>query len=104
MTFVRLATVAGLLCVPFIVHPTAASAEIITANCTGMFDLEIYEMDAELESQEVEGIGMADFSMDEEFIVLTGDFGEYKFDLEAGTLYHDESDTGLYCTYSRAES
>jgi hypothetical protein len=69
-----------------------------------MFDLNIYKVDTELETQEVEGIGTADFAMDAEFIVLTGEFGEYKFDLEAGTLYHNESDTGLYCTYSRAES
>jgi len=51
-------------------------------------------------SQEVENIGMSDTVIDDEAIVLTGDFGEYRFDLNVGTLYHNGSDTGVYCTYS----
>ncbi|GKY89566.1 hypothetical protein [Sinisalibacter aestuarii] len=101
MTYLRKTSCAAFLGLAALVLPNAASAEIITANCTGMFDLNIYEMDTTLASQEVEKIGVAQFTVDDDFIVLTGDFGEYRFDLNAGTLYHNGSDTGLYCTYSR---
>ena len=77
-----------------------ASADVITANCTGMLNFDIYTFDTEKPTQEIENIGTAEFSMDEDFIYLRGTFGEYKFDLKAGTLYHNESDTSVYCTYS----
>jgi len=78
----------------------AASAESIVANCTGMVNFDIYTIDTQMASQEVENIGMSDTVIDDEAIVLTGDFGEYRFDLNVGTLYHNGSDTGVYCTYS----
>lgn len=81
----------------------AAPADIVTANCTGMLDLDIYTFDTTLDRQDIAGIGLADFTMDEDAIRLEGDFGSYRFDLNAGTLYHNDSDTGLYCTYKTRE-
>jgi len=80
--------------------PHMGWAENIVANCTGMLNLDIYTIDTEQATQDVENIGMADVMIDEEFIVLTGDFGEYKFDRNVGTLYHNGNDTSVYCTYS----
>ncbi len=77
-----------------------ASAGTITANCTGMFNLDIYEFDKTLAKQDVAGIGSADVTITDAEIVLKGAFGDYRFDLKAGTLYHNGSDTGVYCTYS----
>jgi hypothetical protein len=82
-----------------LIMPGLASATTITANCTGMLDLNIYEIDPTLETQEVEGIGLSTITKSDDEIRLAGDFGEYRFDLKAGTLYHNDSDTGLYCTY-----
>ncbi|MYA87350.1 MAG: hypothetical protein F4X97_02650 [Boseongicola sp. SB0662_bin_57] len=79
----------------------AGMAEKIEANCTGMVDFDIYTIDTEKPVQEIALIGKSTVAIDDEFIVLTGDFGEYKFDLNRGTLYRDGSDTGIYCTYSR---
>jgi hypothetical protein len=78
----------------------SATAEIITANCTGMLNFDIYKFDSEAPQQMVEGIGEANFELIEDSIILTGVFGEYRFNIEAGTLYHNGSDTGIYCTYT----
>lgn len=87
-----------------LMSPTVASAaETVTANCTGMLDLNVYEFDPTLATQEIEGIGNAGFVMNSDEIRLSGDFGEYRFDLKAGTLYHNGNDTGLYCTYKGLE-
>lgn len=87
-----------------ILAPQAGAAEKIIANCTGMLDFDIYTIDTEAESQLIEPIGQAEVSIDDDFIILTGTFGEYKFDRNAGTLYHNDRDTSIYCTYStRAE-
>lgn len=96
-----IATAVGILAAAV---PSLAASETITANCTGMFDLEVYSIDMEQSSQEVEGIGLAEVSATETAIVLEGDFGVYRFDLEVGTLYHDDKDTGIYCTYSGLDS
>ena len=80
-----------------------SSADTITANCTGMFELDIYKFDTTKAEQDVDGIGASEFEMDASEIRLRGAFGEYRFDLNAGTLYHTDSDTGVYCTY-RTES
>ncbi|GGD41906.1 hypothetical protein [Sinisalibacter lacisalsi] len=88
------------LALSVVMLPQAVSAETIIANCTGMLDFDIYTIDTSQSSQEVENIGMAEVTVEEEAILLTGEFGEYRFDLEAGTLYHNGSDTGVYCTYS----
>jgi hypothetical protein len=68
-----------------------------------MVNFDIYTIDTELATQEVEGIGTSEFSMDENFIYLRGAYGEYRFDLKAGTLYLNDSDTSVYCTYSGIE-
>ena len=83
-----------------LVFSHSANAEIIEANCTGMLEFDIYEIDTDVAKQEIYKIGESEVSIDEEFIRLAGDFGEYRFDLNAGTLYHNDSDTGVYCTYS----
>jgi hypothetical protein len=80
--------------------PLRATAGTIVANCTGMVNFDIYRMDPDLPTQDVEGIGQSEFSRDESSIRLRGDFGEYRFDLKVGTLYLNDSDTGVYCTYS----
>ena len=77
-----------------------ASAGTIKANCTGMLNFDIYTFDSEKESQDVQGIGTSQFTQADGFITLVGDFGEYKFDLSAGTLYLNGNDTGVYCTYT----
>lgn len=79
--------------------PTGALAGTVTANCTGMLNLDIYEIDTGLAEQDVDGIGASEVTFSDEEIVLTGAFGSYRFDLKAGTLYHNDSDTGVYCTY-----
>ncbi|MDE0211826.1 MAG: hypothetical protein F4Z55_01615 [Boseongicola sp. SB0667_bin_21] len=79
----------------------AGMAEKIEANCTGMVDFDIYTIDTEEPVQDVALIGTSNVAIDDEFIILTGEFGEYKFDLNRGTLYRDGNDTGIYCTYSR---
>ncbi|SFZ86871.1 hypothetical protein SAMN02983003_4066 [Devosia enhydra] len=89
--------------VPFLLLaalPTAALAETVEANCTGMFDLDIYQIDLDLPRQEIEGLGEADVTVTDESIVAKGGFGEYRFDRKVGTLYVDGSDSGIYCTYS----
>ncbi|MBM3612489.1 MAG: hypothetical protein FJX19_05935 [Alphaproteobacteria bacterium] len=79
-----------------------AMAETITANCTGMFNLDVYVIDAAKSSQEVAGVGLAEVTITEEAILLVGSFGEVRFDLKVGTLYKNGSDTGIYCTYARS--
>ncbi|MFN3147386.1 MAG: hypothetical protein ACE368_20125 [Paracoccaceae bacterium] len=79
--------------------PVDAVAGTVTANCTGMLNLDIYEIDTERDTQDVAGIGTSEVTVSEDEIVLTGAFGSYRFDLKAGTLYHNDSDTGVYCTY-----
>lgn len=103
MTLMRKINLASVLGLAALAFPLQASAATITANCTGMLNFDIYTIDTERATQEVEGIGTSEFSMDEKFIYLRGDFGEYKFDLKAGTLYLNDSDTSVYCTYSGIE-
>lgn len=103
MRFVRPPCAAALLALGLLAHPDMAAARIVKANCTGMIDLNVYTFDTDKPTQDVAQIGEADFAMDADFIVLTGAFGEYRFDLDAGTLYHNGKDTGLYCTYSGLE-
>ena len=79
--------------------PVGALAGTVTANCTGMLNLDIYEIDTGRDTQDVAGIGASAVTVSEDEIVLTGAFGSYRFDLKAGTLYHNDSDTGVYCTY-----
>lgn len=81
-----------------------AHADTITANCTGMLNLDRYEFDDDQPEQDVAGIGPSTFSIDDQEIRLLGDFGEYRFDLNVGTLYHNGTDTGLYCTYRTNEN
>ncbi len=99
MPLSRTATFATAIALSLLV-PQAAWADKVVANCTGMLDFDIYTIDTELTSQEIEPIGEAEVAIDEDFIVLTGAFGEYKFDRNAGTLYHNDRDTSVYCTYS----
>jgi hypothetical protein len=80
--------------------PGPVSAGPVTANCTGMFNLDVYTFDPALPTQDVANIGTAEVAFSDQAIVLTGAFGEYRFDLKVGTLYHNGSDTGVYCTYS----
>jgi len=79
--------------------PAPALAGSITANCTGMLDLDVYTFDSEQPTQEVGKLGTARFLMTADEIRLEGTFGVYRFDLKNGTLYHNDRDTGLYCTY-----
>ena len=93
--------------VPFLLlaaFPSAALAETVEANCTGMFDLDIYQIDLEQPQQEIAGLGQAEVTVTEEAIIAKGGFGEYRFDRKVGTLYVDGSDSGLYCTYSTPKS
>jgi|TARA_B110000503_G_scaffold139778_2_gene229019 hypothetical protein len=78
---------------------TMVLASEITATCTGMFDLDIYNFVSEKKIQVIEKLGEVQFVQTEGFITLDGSFGEMRFDLNSGTLYANESDTGLYCTY-----
>lgn len=91
-----LAAVVGLAALTL---PVMASAEIITANCTGMVNLDIYKIDPTQPVQDVDGIGTSQVTITDAEILLEGAFGVYRFDLKAGTLYHNDSDTGVYCTY-----
>lgn len=77
-----------------------SQAAIIVANCTGMVNFDIYNLDDDQPVQEVEGVGKAEYERNDDFILLRGAFGEMKFDLKAGTLYRNGSDTGIYCTYT----
>lgn len=86
----------------FAVGSTQASAQTLIANCTGMIDLNIYQIDMDKPSQNVDGIGQSEVVIDEDKILLQGKFGEYRFDRKVGTLYHNDSDTGIYCTYSQS--
>jgi hypothetical protein len=104
MTFARTGKVAAAVGLSLFMVPHLASADTIVANCTSMVDFDIYTIDTEEPTQEIALIGTAEVAIDEKNIVLTGDFGEYKFDLEVGTLYHNDSDTSIYCTYKRSES
>ena len=83
----------------FMLCNPALAESIITANCTGMMDLEIYNFNPAEELQVVPGYGEVKLVLSEEFITLSGEFGQKRFDLKAGTLYFNDSDTGLYCTY-----
>ncbi len=78
----------------------AAWSQTVTANCTGMLDVNIYKIDLALGTQVVDGIGDAVVTVTEQAIILEGTFGQYRFDRTVGTLYHDDKDTGLYCTYT----
>ena len=78
-----------------------ATAEVIVANCTGMVNFDIYTFDTEEPVQEVALIGMAEVTVSDKSILLTGAFGTYEFDISVGTLYHNGTDTGVYCTYKR---
>lgn len=100
MIFRRNVKTAAGLAVAISAFPLAATAGTITANCTGMMDFDIYTFDTEKEMQEINKIGMSKVEITDEAIVLTGDFGDYRFDLGVGTLYHNGTDTGIYCTYS----
>lgn len=80
--------------------PITAQAKTVTANCTGMFNLDTYKFDTEQPEQEVAGIGKGAFTMDEQAIVMVGSFGEWRFELKGGKLYQDGKDSGLHCTYS----
>ena len=88
---------------PFLAATLAAGAawsDMLTANCTGMLDVNVYKIDLALGTQVVDGIGDAVVTVSEDAILLDGAFGQYRFDRKVGTLYHDEKDTGLYCTYA----
>ena len=100
MTMLRNLAVANVAALAILALPGASAAATVTANCTGMLDFDIYSFDTEKPVQDVNKIGTANFQMDDKAIVLTGKFGEYRFDLKVGTLYHNGSDTGIYCTYS----
>ena len=73
--------------VSFMLCNPGLAANIITANCTGMMDLEIYTFNPVEELQVVPGYGEVTFALSEEFITLSGEFGQKRFDLKAGTLY-----------------
>ena len=77
-----------------------AISGVVIANCTGMVDFDIYKIDEDLLEQDVNIIGISKVKFEENFIILTGSYGEVKFDLKLGTLYRNGSDTGIYCTYS----
>ncbi len=70
------------------------------ANCTGMVDFDIYKIDEDLLEQDINIIGKSKVKFQENVIILTGSYGEVKFDLKLGTMYRNGSDTGIYCTYS----
>ncbi len=91
------------LLIGFMFGAAPAQAEKIVANCTGMVNFDIYTIDSTLEEQDVEKLGPSVATIDDEAIVLTGAYGEVRFDLKVGTLYENGSDTGVYCTYSRKE-
>ena len=78
-----------------------SQAGTIVANCTGMVNLDIYTIDTEKQAQDVAIIGTSDVTITDKAILLTGAFGSYEFALDVGTLYHNGTDTGVYCTYKR---
>lgn len=78
---------------------TMVQAETVTVTCTGMLDFDVYTIDTALEIQVIEGIGDARVTLTDGEILLDGAFGVYRFDLKAGTKYHNDKDTGIYCTY-----
>jgi len=78
---------------------TLVQAETVTVTCTGMLDFDIYTIDTAQETQVVMGIGDAKVALTKGAILLDGAFGVYRFDLETGTKYHDDVDTGIYCTF-----
>jgi len=104
MAFKKTRFVGAAFGLALLIGAVPALADTITANCTGMLNLDKYEFDTDLAEQDVAGIGLSEFSINELEIRLLGDFGEYRFDLKVGTLYHNGSDTGLYCTYRTEES
>ncbi len=97
----RLASAA--LCLAILAPAAPAAADVVTADCTGMLNHDIYRIDPDLPQQEIEGLGPAEVEIVDGQIRVTGSFGEYRFDLRVGTLYHDGRDTGLYCTYRGIE-
>ncbi len=99
MTFTHGKLTAPGLAFIFLAAPVPTLADTVIANCTGMLNFDVYTIDTERPRQEIDGIGEAEVTMDEDFIYLDGSFGEYRFDLKAGTLYHNDSDTSVYCTY-----
>lgn len=103
MALLRRTFLSTALGIAVLAGPVPALADIVTANCTSMLDFDIYKFDTNQAEQTIDGIGDSEFSMDESEIVLVGDFGEYRFDLDVGTLYHNDSDTSVYCTYSTSE-
>ena len=76
-----------------------AAAGTITANCTGMLNLDIYRIESDQPTQDIDKIGPSQVTISDTEILLEGAFGTYRFDLKAGTLYQNGSDTGVYCTY-----
>ena len=77
-----------------------AISGVVIANCTGMVDFDIYKIDEDLLEQDINIIGKSKVNFQENVIILTGSYGEVKFDLKLGTMYRNGSDTGIYCTYS----
>ena len=77
-----------------------AISGVVIANCTGMVDFDIYKIDEDLLEQDINIIGKSKVKFQENVIILTGSYGEVKFDLKLGTMYRNGSDTGIYCTYS----
>ena len=65
-----------------------------------MVDFDIYKIDEDLLEQDIAIIGKSKVKFQENVIILTGSYGEVKFDLKLGTMYRNGSDTGIYCTYS----
>lgn len=104
MAFKKIRVIEAAISFASLMVTVPAHADTITANCTGMLNLDRYEFDTDQPEQDVAGIGPSTFSIDEQEIRLVGDFGEYRFDLKVGTLYHNGSDTGLYCTYRTIEN
>jgi hypothetical protein len=104
MAFERLCIIGATISFTSLMVTVPAYADIIITNCTGMLNLDRYEFDTDQPEQDVAGIGPSTFSMDEQEIRLLGNFGEYRFDLNVGTLYHNGTDTGLYCTYGNNDN
>lgn len=80
-----------------------AAAGIVTADCTGMVDHNVYRFDPAVPHQDIAGLGPSEVAVDDVQIRVSGAYGEYRFDLQVGTLYHNGRDTSLYCTYSGIE-
>ncbi len=99
ITYIRKFLTTYLLAIFTLVGNQAISG-IVVANCTGMVDFDIYKIDEDLPEQDINIIGKSKVKFEENFIILTGAYGEVKFDLKLGTLFQNGSDTGIYCTYS----